>query len=89
MPPSPTNVAARRIARERLGLQAGAVTWPKHEHARRLRESGLFGYVREVQCHAEAGMPTPATWSASPTRSAARWRSSATARPRCPRRLRG
>ena len=47
------HIAARRIARERLGLQAGAVTWPKHEHASRLRESGLFGYVREVQCHAE------------------------------------
>jgi SAM-dependent methyltransferase len=48
------NVAARGEARERLGLEAGSATWPKHEHLAQLRSSGLFGYTREVHCHAEA-----------------------------------
>jgi ubiquinone/menaquinone biosynthesis C-methylase UbiE len=47
------NVAARGAARERMGLEAGASTWPKHQHLQRLRESGLFAHTREVQCHAE------------------------------------
>ena len=47
------NVAARGAARERLGLEAGASTWPKHQHLQRLRESGLFAHTREVHCHAD------------------------------------
>jgi SAM-dependent methyltransferase len=47
-------IAARSAARERLGLQAGAARWPKHGHADRMRESGLFAHVREVHCHAES-----------------------------------
>jgi SAM-dependent methyltransferase len=40
-------------ARERLGIHAGSSTWPKSQHAERMRESGLFTFVREVRCHAE------------------------------------
>jgi SAM-dependent methyltransferase len=40
-------------ARERLGLHAGASLWPKSQHADRIRESGLFAFVREVHCHGE------------------------------------
>jgi hypothetical protein len=43
----------RWAARERLGIHAGASVWPKQEHATRLRESGMFAFVREVHCHAE------------------------------------
>jgi SAM-dependent methyltransferase len=46
-------IDVRWAARERLGIHAGASVWPKHEHATRLRESGLFAFVREVHCHAE------------------------------------
>lgn len=42
---------ARRSARRRLGLQAGAATWPKERHLERIRESGDFRYVREIVCH--------------------------------------
>ena len=42
---------ARREARRRLGLQAGASTWPKERHLERIRESGQFRYAREVVCH--------------------------------------
>ncbi len=42
---------ARRDARRRLGLQAGAAYWPKSGHEARIRESGHFRYVREVTCH--------------------------------------
>jgi ubiquinone/menaquinone biosynthesis C-methylase UbiE len=42
---------ARRAARERLGLPAGAATWPKEEHLSRLRESGHFWFTREFVCH--------------------------------------
>jgi SAM-dependent methyltransferase len=46
-------IQARAEARDQLGLQAGAATWPKHLHATRMQESGLFAHVREVHCHAE------------------------------------
>jgi SAM-dependent methyltransferase len=42
---------ARRTARERLGVPAGAVTWPKEGHLSRLRESGHFWFTREFVCH--------------------------------------
>jgi len=42
---------ARRIARERLGIPAGASRWPKEEHLGRLRESGHFWFTREFVCH--------------------------------------
>jgi SAM-dependent methyltransferase len=42
---------ARRAARNRLGLEAGASTWPKESHAERIRESGHFRYTRELVCH--------------------------------------
>src|SRR2546427_3821565 len=47
------HVAARSAARSRLGIQAGATTWPKSEHIDRLRASGLFRFAREVHCHSE------------------------------------
>ena len=43
--------AARGAARSRLGLEAGATTWPKESHLERLRESGHFRFAREVVCH--------------------------------------
>src|SRR5439155_4314675 len=46
-----THFAARRAARERLGLHAGGSTWPKARHADRIRESGRFRYARELVCH--------------------------------------
>lgn len=42
---------ARRSARRRLGLQAGAATWPKDRHLERIRESGHFQFAREIVCH--------------------------------------
>jgi SAM-dependent methyltransferase len=42
---------ARRTARDRLGLQAGASTWPKESHLERIRASGHFRFAREVVCH--------------------------------------
>jgi SAM-dependent methyltransferase len=42
---------ARRVARERLGVPAGAATWPKDGHLSRLRESGHFWFTREFVCH--------------------------------------
>jgi SAM-dependent methyltransferase len=43
--------AARRAARKRLGLEAGAATWPKERHLERIRESGCFRFAKEVVCH--------------------------------------
>ena len=42
---------ARRAARKRLGLEAGAATWPKERHLERIRESGCFRFAKEVVCH--------------------------------------
>jgi SAM-dependent methyltransferase len=42
---------ARRRARGRLGLEAGAATWPKERHLERIQESGHFWFAREVVCH--------------------------------------
>jgi len=42
---------ARRKARERLGLEAGAATWPKEHHLDRIRASGCFRFAREAVCH--------------------------------------
>ena len=42
---------ARGAARSRLGLEAGATTWPKESHIDRIRESGHFRHAREVVCH--------------------------------------
>ena len=47
------HIAARSAARSRLGIEAGAATWPKSGHLEQIRSSGLFAYAREVQCHAE------------------------------------
>jgi len=47
------HVAARSAARSRLGIQAGAATWPKSQHIDRIRGSGLFRFAREVHCHGE------------------------------------
>jgi SAM-dependent methyltransferase len=44
-------IGARRAARSRLGLEAGASTWQKESHADRIRESGHFRYTRELVCH--------------------------------------
>jgi SAM-dependent methyltransferase len=43
--------AARHRARARLGIAAGASTWPKEQHLERIRESGRFRFAREVVCH--------------------------------------
>jgi len=43
--------AARRAARKRLDLDAGAETWPKESHLQRIRESGRFRFAREIVCH--------------------------------------
>ena len=45
------HLAARREARGRLGLQAGAATWPKEQHLDQIRRSGRFRQAREVVCH--------------------------------------
>jgi ubiquinone/menaquinone biosynthesis C-methylase UbiE len=45
------HIAARREARRRLRLQAGAESWPKEAHLERIRESGRFRYAREIVCH--------------------------------------
>jgi SAM-dependent methyltransferase len=42
---------ARRSARKRLRLEAGAETWAKEGHAERLRKSRCFSHVRELVCH--------------------------------------
>ena len=46
-------IDVRWEARERLGILAGSALWPKSQHADRIRESGLFAFVREVHCHGE------------------------------------
>ena len=42
---------ARHAARKRLGLEAGASTWPKERHLERIRASGHFAASRELVCH--------------------------------------
>jgi SAM-dependent methyltransferase len=42
---------ARHEARERLGLRAGAASWPKTKHLEQIRASGRFRYAREVLAH--------------------------------------
>lgn len=42
---------ARRAARARLGLEAGAATWPKERHLEQLTRSGCFRFTREIVCH--------------------------------------
>jgi SAM-dependent methyltransferase len=42
---------ARREARLRLSLPAGASSWPKAEHVAQIRASGAFRYARELVAH--------------------------------------
>ena len=42
---------ARRKARERLGIPAGAASWPKDRHLDEIRGSGRFRYTRELVAH--------------------------------------
>jgi SAM-dependent methyltransferase len=42
---------ARHEARERLGLRAGAASWPKAKHLEQIRASGRFRFAREVLAH--------------------------------------
>ena len=42
---------ARHEARERLGLRAGASSWPKAKHLEQIRACGRFRYAREVLAH--------------------------------------
>jgi SAM-dependent methyltransferase len=42
---------ARREARQRLGLPAGAASWPKEGHLDQIRASGGFRYARELVAH--------------------------------------
>jgi SAM-dependent methyltransferase len=44
-------VAARREARLRLALPAGASSWPKDGHLGEIRASGLYRYARELVAH--------------------------------------
>jgi len=46
-----SNFAARRAARTRLDLEAGAASWPKERHLERIRASGRFRFARELVCH--------------------------------------
>jgi SAM-dependent methyltransferase len=46
-----SHFTARRTARERLGLGAGAASWPKERHLERIQESGHFRFAREIVCH--------------------------------------
>ncbi len=43
--------ARRHAARSRLGLEAGASTWPKERHVEQIRASGQFRHTRELVCH--------------------------------------
>jgi SAM-dependent methyltransferase len=43
--------AARGDARRRLGIEAGAATWPKDGHLRQILSAGVFGHARELVCH--------------------------------------
>jgi SAM-dependent methyltransferase len=43
--------AARKVARTRLRLEAGAATWPKEHHLDQIRASGHFRFARELVCH--------------------------------------
>jgi SAM-dependent methyltransferase len=43
--------AARRAARQRLAIEAGAARWPKDTHIERIAESGDFRFVRELVAH--------------------------------------
>jgi SAM-dependent methyltransferase len=45
------HVAARSQARARLGIEAGAASWPKHQHIDQIRACPAFGFAREVHCH--------------------------------------
>jgi SAM-dependent methyltransferase len=42
---------ARREARQRLALPAGATSWPKDRHLDEIRASGRFRYARELVAH--------------------------------------
>jgi SAM-dependent methyltransferase len=42
---------ARRAARERLDLAAGATMWPKERHVEQIRRSGRFRHARELVAH--------------------------------------
>lgn len=42
---------ARKSARSRLRIEAGASRWPKERHLESIRESGRFRYTRELLCH--------------------------------------
>jgi SAM-dependent methyltransferase len=43
--------AARRAARKRLRIEAGAATWPKERHLDQIGASGQFRFTRELVCH--------------------------------------
>jgi SAM-dependent methyltransferase len=45
------HLATRGDARRRLGIEAGASTWPKERHVERIRASGHFRIAREAVCH--------------------------------------
>jgi len=45
------HAVARGEARGRLGLEAGALTWPKEQHLEQIRASGRFRFSRDVLCH--------------------------------------
>jgi SAM-dependent methyltransferase len=44
-------LAARREARDRLGIPAGASSWPKDRHVDQIRASGAFRNAREIVAH--------------------------------------
>jgi len=44
-------LARRREARARRSIRQGAELWSKDRHLERMRESGLFGFCREVVLH--------------------------------------
>ena len=42
---------SRRVARSRLGIEAGAARWPKEGHLGQIERSGRFAYAGELLCH--------------------------------------
>ena len=50
---------ARRAARQRLAIEAGAATWRKEDHLERIRASGCFRFGRELVAHGRWELDAP------------------------------
>lgn len=54
-----THFEARRAARQRLAIEAGAATWRKEDHLDRIRASGCFRFGRELVAHGRWELDAP------------------------------